>query len=258
MPLGVNATLGTTATLTAVNNNGLNDIIDVSGNGLADRIWFTAVGSGFAGDETIEGFGKNDTILNHKKIFDGNGDGIVDFGPNGILDIDRVSSKNAGADQITVNGLASGKLRYLGSKGGDSNLADGVHVYADASVRLAGFIEGTVGNDSFDASTGDRTYFYDTALGLNLGGDTITGFGSGDRIVTTTKIYNGPDAGVAITFGANGVLDLPDQEDATTGDAGVLGGGQIDFVGGPTELYLINTATVDGVNYYYYGVDAPA
>src|SRR5688572_2437479 len=113
MALGVNATLGTTATLHQVDNDGLNGIVDLTTNtALADRVWFTNLGSGLAGDETIEGFGKNDTIITFKKIFDGNGDGIIDFGPNGILDIDRVSSKNAGADQITVNGLASGKLRY--------------------------------------------------------------------------------------------------------------------------------------------------
>lgn len=254
MALGPNTNLDTTATVIDVENDGVNGIIDLSGNALADAVWFNNEGTGQAGDETIEGFGLNDSILNWKKIFDGNNDGIISFGANGTLAIDRTSSTNAGADQITITGFPQGALRYLGTKGGDSSTVDGAHVYAAASVRLAGFTEGTVGNDSFDALSGDRTYFYDTALGLNLGADTIRGFGAGDRIATTTKIHNGPDAGATITFGQNGVLDLPGEQDATAGYTGQSAGGQIEFVGGPDQLVLLGSQSTGGVTYYYYGI----
>jgi len=254
MALGVNKQLGTTAQLHQVENNGTNDDITLT-DLLADRVLFTNLDGGNAGDENIIGFGKNDSILSFKKIFDGNNDGIINFGANGILDIDRTSSKNAGSDQITISAAAKDGLRYLGNKTLFADpVFDGVHVYAHASVRLAGFQEGTVGDDLFNALVGNNTYFYDTALGLNLGGDRITGFASGDRIVTTTKIYNGSADGPWISFGSNGVLDLPGEVDGVAGDQGVDNGGQIEFIGGPSLLALIDESSVGGVNYYYYGV----
>ena len=228
------------------------DRVNIANNGTSDIIANTDGATAFsftngnAGDDQIENFGKNDSILNYKKIFDGNNDGIIDFGPNGILDIDRTSAKNPGADQITLQGMESKQLRYLGSK-------EGYYVYADASVKLAGFTEGTVGNDTFNAATGAKTYFYDTALGLNLGGDTITGFGTDDRIVTTTPIFNGKDAGALITTGRNGVFDLPGDTTPGFGDNGGTHGGQIDLQGVAT-LALLSDGEVNGVHYYYYGI----
>lgn len=242
MAFGDNSTLVTTADRQDVELDGNNDIITLT-NPEADTLYF---GNGNAGDEQIVGFGKNDSILNYKQIFDGNGDGIVSFGANGILDIDRTSSRNAGSDQITILGMIGGALRYLGVK-------EGLHAYADASVRLADFTEGFVTNDVFDANGGNRNFFYDTALGLNLGADTINNFGVGDRIVTTTRIHNGSDAGAAITFGANGVYDLPGDTDGTQGDVGPSQGGQLDIVG-VNRLWLMETETENGVTYYYYGL----
>lgn len=241
MALGDNTQLITTAATVNVAANGTNDpVANTSG---ATAFSFT----GGSGDDQVESFGKNDTILNYQKIFDGNGDGIIDFGPNGILDISRTTAKNAGADQITLQGMESKQLRYLGSK-------EGYFVYADASVKLKGFTEGTVNNDSFDASTGAKKYFYDTALGLNLGGDTITNFGTDDRIVTTTKLHNGPDAGALITYGKNQVLDLSGETDGIKGDVGPSHGGQIDIVG-TNHLALLDSQTVNGVHYYFYGLE---
>jgi hypothetical protein len=105
-----------------------------------------------------------------------------------------------------------------------------------------------------NAAAGAKTFLYDTALGLNLGGDTITGFGSDDFIVTTTKIHNGADAGAVITFGKNHVLDLPGDTDGVKGDVGPAQGGQIDFAGVAIDhLNLIKTVAGEGVTYYYYG-----
>jgi hypothetical protein len=243
MPFGDNSGLIKAAIIHNIANNGTNDII--GNEALASAFVF----GNNAGDDLIENFGKDDSIITKHKIFDGNNDGIVDFGPNGILDIDRVTAGNAGANQITLQGLDSKQVRYLGTK-------EGFYAYADASVRLAGFTEGKVADEWFDGGTGAKKFFYDTALGLNLGGDTIVNFGVDDRIVTTSKIYNGPDQGIAITFGQNGVLDLPGKVDGFTGDLGAFQGGQIDLVG-QSEVYLLDTQTVAGVTYYYYGLEQP-
>jgi hypothetical protein len=245
MSLGDNSNLISNANVIVDASNHINDI--VVGTAGADAIEFNSN----SGDDSVETFGKNDTILNYKAIFDGNNDGIIDFGANKILDIDRTSAKAAGADQITLEGMSSNALRFLGSKSGE-------YVYADASVKLAGFTEGTVNNDTFNAATGAKKYFYDTALGLNLGGDTINGFGADDQIVTTSLIYNGPDgANHAITMGLNGVLDLPGQVTPAHGDNGDVLGGQIDFGGTVSALYLESTDVVNGVSYYHYGTTVP-
>ncbi|MDD1453144.1 hypothetical protein NHF48_023035 [Sphingomonas sp. H160509] len=256
MALGTNDSLITTATGFDIAFNNTNDTYDTLDYDATGKQAVAFVfGNGITGDDTIQNFDKNDSIINFQKIFDGNNDGIISFGPNGQLDIDRTGAgnKNAGEAQITISnstGQNIDALRYLGTKGNGTG-----HAYADASTRLAGMTEGTVGNDAFNAGTGAKTYLYDTALGLNLGGDTISNFGADDRIVTTTKVHNGTDMGAVITFGKNMVLDLPGDTDGIKGDNGPTHGGQIEFVNpGIDHLSLLDTKMVGGVNYYYYGV----
>ncbi|WP_238247237.1 PQQ-dependent sugar dehydrogenase, partial [Methylobacterium iners] len=52
---------------------------------------------------------------------------------------------------------------------------------AIASTYLSEVLTGTSGRDVF---------YFDTALGLGLGNDTIRGFAAGDRLVTTTRLYD--------------------------------------------------------------------
>ena len=253
MALGDNSNLFTTADKVDIENNNTNDEIQNTAGATA----FT-FSDGKTGDDSLVGFSKNDSIVNYQKIFDGNNDGIINFGANGILDIDRTSPSKAGADQITLQPFEGGvkNLRYLGNKEGTS-----FHVYADAATlwdldatttKLV--TESKVSNDTFDASKGDNVFLYDTALGLNLGGDKITGFSFGDELVTTTKIHNGADAGALITFGNNGVLDLPGDTDGVKGDVGTTQGGQIDFGASLTLSLLSTDVNANGVTYYHYGL----
>ncbi len=243
--MATNDTLITTAdivTLTA------NDSADVIGN--TDGATAFVVDTGNVGDDSIANFGKNDSLLTKKKIYDGNGDGIIDFGSNGVLDVDRTSSKFAGADQLQLLGMESKALRYLGEK-------QGYFVYADASVRLAGFTEGTVNNDTFNAVGGSKTFFYDNALGLNLGKDTINNFSVDDLIVTTSKVYDSQDNGI-ITFGGNKILDLSGEGGPAATDPTHNPGGQIDVngLGGDIQqLHYLGSTNVSGVDYFYYGLE---
>jgi hypothetical protein len=248
-----NNSLVSTATVQNVDANGINDVFF----GTDDKADLFIFADGNVGDDTILGFNKNDALVTHKLIFDGNGDGIISLG-NEVLDIDRTGfgPKNAGPDQITLTrGDESSitDLRFLGTKEGEKN-----YVYADAEVRFAleaangarVVKEGLVSDDaSLNASGKDFDFLYDTALGLNLGSDTITGFGTGDRLVTTIRLFDGNNDGV-IMFGTNGVLDL-----AGEGLAGpnVGPGGQIDFVG-HSGLKEMGTDNIGGVDYFYYGV----
>lgn len=209
---------------------------------------------GNVGDDLLA-FESMDSIVTHKKIYDSNDDGYIWFGDNGVLDVDRTSKKNAGADQITLTGDTDG-LRFLGNK---TQLGTQDYVYADAYTRLklqaaiGTVTEGTVGNDAFDASTGKKIFLYDTALGLNLGGDTITGFGKDDILVTTVAIFDSNNDGI-ITFGGNKVLDLAAGEGPTVEGGDVGPGGQISFDGTPKSLIVGATEVIDGVTYHYYHI----
>lgn len=192
------------------------------------------------GQDTIT-FGKNDSFLFKEKLFDSNNDGIITFGSDKKLD---VFGDVSGNDEISVIGVNPDTgIRYLGSK-------DGYFVYANAAVRQKGFTEGTVNNDTFDATKGDKKFFYDTALGLNLGDDTITNFTLGDKIITTSAIYDSNNDGI-IDFGSNGLLDLPGASGGTAANLGF--GGTIDIDGVDSLAYL-GSYTKSGVTYYEYGL----
>ncbi|MEN2746491.1 hypothetical protein [Sphingomonas sp. T9W2] len=233
-----NNTLITTAASSVLVSNGTNDVI--TGYDIATAY---VVSNGDIGDDTILTFRKNDSLINYHSIGEN-----VDAGENGLIAVDGTS----GGDQLTLVGADGGvvNLRYLGSK-------DGGHAYADASVRLEGFTEGKVSNDTFDASKGSFTFFYDNALGLNLGFDTINGFGADDRIVTTRQILDNDD-NATIGFGSNQVLDLSGEGGPKSSDAYRHPGGQIDLNGVGHNILSIDflyKETVNGVTYYHYGID---
>jgi hypothetical protein len=114
-----------------------------------------------------------------------------------------------------------------------------------------------VSDDVFDASSGSMTFFYDNALGLNLGFDKINGFGADDRIVTTRQIFDGDDDR-SIGFGSNKVLDLSGEGGPKASDGYRHPGGQIDLNGVGHDMVSVDflyQETVGGVTYYYYGID---
>ncbi|CAN5258947.1 hypothetical protein BH10PSE15_BH10PSE15_03550 [soil metagenome] len=243
MPFANNTTLITTADTLVIAADGVDGTIEDT----SARATAFIVQAGATGHDKIVGFGQNDSLLMDHKLYDSNNDGIVSFGENSVLDLDR-TSKSAGSDRLEFAAFDSKALRFLGNK-------DGHWVYADASVRLAGFTEGTVGNDTFDGAGGNKTFFFDNALGLNLGGDTIKNFTAGDFIVTTSKIFDATkDA--EVTFGKNGVLDLSGEGGAADTDPTKHPGGQIDVVGA-SSVFFDHQETIHGVTYYYYGAVAP-
>lgn len=245
-----NSVLITSATEVAVIANGIADVYDAGGGSHA-----YVIASGKVGNDSFVNFGSDDTILNGKKIFDGNGDGFIAFGPNGVLDIDRSSRSNAGEDHFQIVGENENAillLRYLGEKGGN-------HAYADAGTLFtlfdtfgeANVIEGDVSNDIIDVSGGQKVVFHDNGLGLNLGSDTVTGFGDDDLFVTTRKLFD-RDGDNNVTFGGNAVLDTSGTTGPSPSDPSKGPGGQVNFTG-ITGLAYLGSSDVDGTTYYYYG-----
>lgn len=249
-----NDELITTAASLDIAANGTAETYDGSGGATA-----FIIADGAVGDDTFENFDNDDSIINGRAIFDGNGDGFIQFGPNGVLDVDRTGRRTPGEDQIQVVGSGDDavlELRYLGNKGGN-------FVYADSSTLRNlnsvfgedNVFEGDVSDDTIDASGGQTVILHDNALGLNLGGDTINGFGDDDLFVTTRLIYDS-DSNDTITFNNNLVLDIsgqggPDASDPSTGP-----GGQIDFNDEDrTSVEYLGEAEVNGVMYYFYGTE---
>jgi hypothetical protein len=251
MGLGNNSNLLTGGVQLYVENNGVNDSYSLE-MGRANQVIISA---GAVGDDVFTNFDVNDSLINYRNL----GSDLQVSSENGTINTDE-SGNTTSDDLIVLIDVAEGGLRSLGNKSGSN-----MYVYADAStlshlnLSFGSTVvsEGTVGNDRFNAGDGQHVYLYDTALGLNLGGDTIKEFGPDDLIVTTSKIFNGrADGSNGISFGLNDVLDLSGEYTSESGDAGVQHGGQI-ALNGVYQLFLVNQTTGDnGVQYYFYGTQS--
>lgn len=191
-----------------------------------------------SGQDRIAGFGKADVLLTTAKLYDSNGDGVVKFGKNGVLDLD-----GPGGASDTIHFGTGTALRYLG-------VSDGLYAYADARVRPNAAIEGTLSNDTLkgDAAGGKaETFFYDTALGASLGHDQIRSFGASDIFVTTTKITDANGDGV-IDFGRDQVLDIGETHVSLFGTNGSA----------ITSLEFDGTVQRAGETYYVYSLQGSA
>jgi hypothetical protein len=86
MPLGSNTTLITTAAGFNVANNGTNDsytdasVAAATGKATVGEAVAYVFSAGDTGDDRLENFNHNDSIVNYQQIFDGNNDGIINFG----------------------------------------------------------------------------------------------------------------------------------------------------------------------------------
>ena len=162
-----------------------------------------------------------------------------------------------GSDVIQLDGIQS--LRSLGTT------SHGLALYADGSTRPAGAIEGTLANSTLLGDVGDKTsqtFFFDTALDLNLGDHKITNFGARDIVVTTSALPDSNGDGI-IGFGHDKTADLVGGTGAPTdkptpGEAGTLAL----YSGTGTMLPSLEfdgTVVHGGVTYYVYSqIDSAA
>lgn len=188
------------------------------------------------GQDTIANFGSSDIFVTNAKLFDGNNDGFVSFGSNGVLNMDS-SLPGGGDDTVAFTGVDAGVgLRYLGES------CVGVHVYAEGTVRPVGAKESLLGDSSLIGDAADAAkdvFFFDTALRLDLGNDKIDNFGAGDLLVTTTKISDSNNDGV-IDFGSDKTLNLAFGTDVEVNGKGL------------TKLEFDGAVISDGVEYFVY------
>ncbi len=195
-----------------------------------------------SGIDTIKNFSHEDVLATTAKLFDGNGDGIIKFAANS-LSLDAPKSD----DYAVIEGVSA--LRLMGTD------AAGRYIYADASVRPQGAEEGTLANDKMSGDSTEKTasqFFFDTALGRDLGHDTLSNFGNKDVLVTTVAL---PDDGTGhVKLGAKGVLDLGSNAGVDLGDVtiGGLKGASV------STLEFDGAVSHDGTTYYVYSLDGSA
>ncbi|MBI1685924.1 hypothetical protein, partial [Caulobacter hibisci] len=196
-----------------------------------------------SGADKIVGFGANDLLVTSAKIYDGNGDGIIALS-GGKVAIDAPK----GTDTVTLSAVSN--LRLLGS---DEN---GNFVYADASVRPKGALEGGLGADVLKGDATDaksQLFFFDNGLGLGLGLDKVTNFGAKDVIVTTSALK--VDSSGRVVLSADGAISLAGS--ARTYDQGAVT--VTDLKGAAvTKLEYDGSVLLSGVKYYLYSTGGSA
>lgn len=199
-----------------------------------------------SGSDRITNFAHNDVLVTKNALFDGNGDGVIALvGGTAKLDL-------FGSDTLQVDGLTG--LRSLGTT--DS----GLHVYADAGVRPANAIESMVGTEVLSGDVLDaraQTFFFDTALDIDLGNDQIINFGSKDILVTTSSLLDGNRDGV-IAFGSGGRVSLMGDtgapgDKAVLGEVGSIAISNLDD-GAVNKMEFDGAVVHDGTTYYVYSL----
>ncbi|VWX49313.1 Ig-like domain-containing protein [Novosphingobium sp. 9U] len=193
-----------------------------------------------SGDDRIVNFGNDDILVTKGALYDGNGDGVIRMGSRLKLDATGVSGS------VAISGLSS--LRFLGTD------ATGLSVYADASSKLKHSIEGSIANDVLSGDVADLvkdTFFFDTALDINLGNDRIENFGSNDVLVTTSALATtslGRGGIVKLVGGSGNATDT-----MTPGEAGSIDLNGID--GRAVQHLDFDGSVVRGdVTYYLYSL----
>ena len=183
----------------------------------------------------------NDTVVTNRPIYDPNYDGIITFGSGGVLDIEK-TRYSSGDQMITITGAQA--LRFIGA-------TDGSYYYEDAGVRPIGAIEGKIADNAFTATADSDTFFFNNALPVNLGSDTIGRFSATDRIVTTQPLSDVNHDGL-ITANASAAFLLGT---ASTGDQVKL----TDAAGAAvTTVQFDGTRVINGVSYYIYSLPGGA
>ncbi|WP_052134766.1 M10 family metallopeptidase C-terminal domain-containing protein [Sphingomonas sp. 37zxx] len=210
------------------------DDLLIGGEG-ADLFMVDPIGD--SGFDTIADFDSRDVLAVTRAINDGNGDGIITFGDDGILNLerrgDRIAFENFDGDV---------GLRFLGTQ-------NGMFYYADASVRPDAkrgqrVIEGTVNDDVLvlNSSMTDIVFIDGANAAPGTGKDRVTGFNSNDLIVLTEAINDGNGDGI-ITTGRDNVFALGN------GDTLMITGTNNRAI---KSIEFDGSFEVNGVTYYVY------
>lgn len=207
-----------------------------------------SIETGDSGRDTIREFGRGDILVLDQALFDRNEDGIITFGRKG-LNLDGPGFVDSDTITFIDGPRGATGLRVLGDDG------LGHYAYADARTRPLDAIEGKLlVSDTLTGTTGQSDkFFYDNALDVNWGNDTIQNFGTNDYLVTTNKMFDLDNDG-RIKFGQDRNLDLTGFANEDPGQSSAYGSIAFTNEKGKaiTSLYLVDETVHEGVTYYAY------
>lgn len=118
-------------------------------------------------------------------------------------------------------------------------------------VAPRGAIVSSAGDDRMTGTAGKDVFFFDTASGRSFGNDSIRDFSSGDRIVTTSKIFDSNNDG-RIKANSSDRLFLPTADPSETSSSGTLKIFNQNSKAVST-IALLDTYVEHGHTYYVYG-----
>jgi hypothetical protein len=183
--------------------------------------------------QKLAGFDSASVLMLNDPLYDSNKDGIIKLSGNKLLNLSKVHTVDLGPAK---------SLRYLGET------EDG-HAYAPIVSRPRDVVESRVTDDWLSAAPKDSKadrFFFDTALNLDLGHDTVRNFGAKDVIITTTRLAVGADgmvhAGDAGFALHDGYFGLDDRAQVFARD-----GSEVE------TLQLLRTSPYGEVTWYVYG-----
>lgn len=210
----------------------------ISGLGGADRL------TGGAADDRIYGGDQNDRL-------NGRGGNDLLDGGSGIDTVFLGGRRSDYAFSRSEGGLVASDHRTSGD-GLDTLIGIEDLVFAGGDGRPAGAIKTTYNSEAMQGTSAEDVFFFDTALGVASGGDAIRNFGTGDRIVTTSAIFDSNNDGIIKANSSDKYL-LPSVEQAPSAEStGTLkiyapNGGIV------SSLHLVSIEVYEGVSYHIYG-----
>lgn len=191
--------------------------------------------SGLAGNDRLGGAAGNDRI-------------------DGGADVDTLLLTGRRGDYAisVVEGVLTVHDRRTGAPDGIDAVFgfEGIE-FAGGGNKPVGVIEGSYLSETLFGTTAADTFLFDTALGLSLGADQIKSFGAGDRLVTTSAIYDSNNDG-RITANSSDRFTLPATDGGLSNDT--TGSLKLFSPNGKaiSSVRLIDTEVHDGVSFYVY------
>lgn len=149
----------------------------INGLGGADTL------SGRGGADTLFGGAGNDRLLGHR------GNDLVDGGAGHDTAV-LTGGRRDYMFEVSDSMLIVTDKRTTGADGSDRLVAIESLDFSGSDLRPAGSIYSHSANQTLQGTSGDDIFFFDTAIGLALGQDTIKGFGKADILVTTSAFLD--------------------------------------------------------------------
>ncbi|GJD97769.1 hypothetical protein OCOJLMKI_5002 [Methylobacterium iners] len=194
----------------------------------ADNVFVATSGvswtiNGLGGNDTLTGAERADTLIGGEgddRLAGGGGADTIEGG----LGRDTVVFAGSRGDYSVVKSGAG--LSVTGTHTGASDATDLItgaerFAFAGGAGAPAGALLSTDLSEVLTGTSGRDVFYFDTALGLGLGNDTIRGFAAGDRLVTTSRLYDANEDGRVSANSSDRYL-LPDTVYDGVSDTGSL------------------------------------